>query len=326
MLNNIKISKGVINLIEEKLTKSIAPTAEFADGISTIIDVRSIFNDIYSTLDTLDIIYKVYPHVTREPDAVATLLGVEALGLNTLANSIKNGFMMLRNFFYKLKDAVVSFFKYLFDRNAKTRKQLSTEMRKYNQVLAMSNSSTPNNPVVSLISYGGFNSTIGILNTLFNEAQSVYKADNQASITANSSAIQAFGYKIEDDRIVGSGDVPEFPKQNKPINSSDGDWGWNIQALTAASNELLLLCSKAEKLNYIKDKINNSVKSATYTIDRLNSVGNSEAAIKVQTKLNEVALVSGYLFNCAAVFQKKVDFLAYQLIEAWYTLNSVTAR
>ena len=52
-------------------------------------------------------------------------------------------------------------------------------------------------------------------------------------------------------------------------------------------------------------------------------IGNADAAIKVQNELNETAVVSGYLFNCAAVFQKKIDYLASQLIEAWTALNTV---
>jgi hypothetical protein len=269
----------------------------------------------------MDMVLRVYPYQYTEPDVVASLLGVEALGLNTLTNTLKNGFMVLRNFFLKLRDATVAFFKYLFDANARIRNALAKRMSDYNR---SGKQTTSNNaPTVALIGYSEINSTCNILDKLFIETQAVYKAHNKEAIEQNCTALKTFGYDIQDYRVITTGTVAEFPKMTKPLLSTDADWGWSIQALTEASNKILVLSSKAEKLNYIKEKINNSVKSAIYDIDRLNMIGNVDAAIKVQNKLNETAVVSGYLFNCAAVFQKKIDYLASQLIEAWTALNTV---
>lgn len=282
---------------------------------------RDTLCNISEYLKTMDMVLRLYPHQYTEPDVVASLLGVEALGLNTLTNSLKNGFMVLRNFFLKLRDATVAFFKYLFDANARIRNALTKRMNDYNR--SGKRTTSNNAPTVALIGYSEINSTCNILDKLFIETQAVYKAHNKEAIEQNCTALKTFGYDIQDYRVITTGTVAEFPKMTKPLLSTDADWGWSIQALTEASNKILVLSSKAEKLNYIKEKINNSVKSATYDIDRLNMIGNVDAAIKVQNKLNETAVVSGYLFNCAAVFQKKIDYLASQLIEAWTALNTV---
>ena len=294
---------------------------EDIDVYEVTCNFRDTLCNISNYLKTMDMMLRVYPYQDTEPDVVATLLGVEALGLNTLTNALKNGFMVLRNFFLKLRDATVAFFKYLFDANSRVRRALAKRMNDYNR---SGKRITANNaPTVALIGYSAFNSTCDIMDKLFIETQAVYKAHNKEAIGQNCTALKTFGYDIQDYRVINTDTVAEFPKMTKPLLATDADWGWSIQALTEASNKILVLSSKAEKLNYIKEKINNSVKSATYAIDRLNMIGNADAAIKVQNELNETAVVSGYLFNCAAVFQKKIDYLASQLIEAWTALNTV---
>ena len=291
------------------------------DVHEVICNFRDTLCNISEYLKTMDMVLRVYPYQYTEPDVVASLLGVEALGLNTLTHTLKNGFMVLRNFFLKLRDATVAFFKYLFDANARIRSALAKRMNDYNR--SGKRTTSNNAPTVALIGYSAINSTCNILDKLFIETQAVYKAHNKEAIEQNCIALKTFGYDIQDYRVITTGTVAEFPKMTKPLLSTDADWGWSIQALTEVSNKILVLSSKAEKLNYIKEKINNSVKSAIYDIDRLNMIGNVDAAIKVQNKLNETAVVSGYLFNCAAVFQKKIDYLASQLIEAWTALNTV---
>lgn len=295
-----------------------------ADAIEHIIQAKEALNGIHATINEIGIVYKLMPYQSTEPDAVAMLLGVEALGINKLANAIKNGFMILRNFFLKLKNAVVSFFKYLFDANAKTRKNLSKLMNEYNR--SSGKHGTPSFPVVNMIPYDGFMNTVQLMTKLYDETNAVYKGKTKDAIVNNSTALKAFGYQIEEYRVTNTDNQTEIPKVAKALGDTGSDWGWNIQSLTHATNEMLILCSKAEKLNYIKDKLDNNYKSATYTIDRLNSVGKAEAAIKIHEELSELALLSGYMFNCCAVFQKKVDYLASQLVESWYTLNSVNAK
>lgn len=320
-LSNINVS-SLASLPKHTMQKKVRQEeVDLLSGIISESQTREIMNSIHQTIDRMITLSKLKPYEAIEPDVVAELLGVEALGLNTITNAIKNGYMVLRNFFLKLKDAVVAFFKYLFDVNSRTRKALAAQMRKFtnsNKTISQSNS-----PTVSLITYGEMESTLAVLDRLFTSAQAVYKANNKEAILAHSEPLKTFGYQIEDYRIKNPANEIEFQKQTRPLLSSTSTWVWSIQALTEISNKVIIFTSKAEKLNYIREKINNSVKSATYTIDRYNMIGDAEKAIKIQTELNDVALVAGYLFNCAAIFQKKVDMLASQLIEAWNTLNTI---
>jgi len=322
MKNHQHLPNNIIMLLRNE--KPVTSNTVISKDISTITDVRESLYDIFRYLKTMDMLIRVYPYQETEPDVVATLLGVESLGLNTLTNAIKNGFMILRNFFLKLRDATVAFFKYLFDANARIRGNLAKRMSDYSR--SGTALTAENSPTVALVAYSAFSSTYVMLEKLFVETQAVYKAHSKDAIAANCSALKTFGYDIQDYRVVNTDSIIEFPKLTKQFLSLDADWGWSIQALTEASNKVLILSSKAEKLNYIREKINNSVKSATYAIDRLNMIGNADAAIKVQTELNEVAIVSGYLFNCATVFQKKIDYLAAQFIETWTVLNTINTR
>lgn len=323
-LNNLKISKEtLITLSKKEVIKKEAPISD-ADGIQSIIDMHNLFANIFTTMTDIETIMVLQPHVKTEPDVVALLLGVESLGVNTLAVTLERGFLLLRNFFLRLKDAVFSFFKYLFDKNSRLRRNLSSEMMKFNK---RSTTYEPtNSPVVSLIPNAGFVSTVGILERLYEQAEAVSKSEKKESILENSLALQAFGYEIVEYRVVNVNAVAEFPKKDKPLESKEVDWGWSLATLIKSSNAVLKLSSKAEKLNYIKDKLDNSIKAATRSIDALNVIGNSEKAIKLQTELNEAALICGFLFNCSVVFQNKVDFLAKQLTECWFTLNNVGAN
>jgi hypothetical protein len=296
----------------------------WADAIEYVIQAKESLEIIYNTLNEVGICMALEPHQENEPDVVALLLGVEALGINKLSNAIKSGFMIIRNFFLKLKNAVVSFFKYLFDANSKTRRLLSKLMNEYNKNAGRKGLSSY--PVVSMMPYDAFMNTVQLMSNLYDEVNRVYKANNKESIPNNATALNAFGYKVEDYRVTNADNQTEIPKVSKALGSTDSNWGWNMQSLTQATNEMLVMCTKAEKLNYIKDKLDNNCKSVTYAIDRLSSVGKDQAAIKLHEQLSELALISGYMFNCCAVFQKKVDYLASQLIESWYTLNSVSAK
>lgn len=319
-LNISKISEGSIALMSKDNKRKRVSAVTFADGIEKALDVKNIFNNIHNVLYTLDVVTRVYPYQSTEPDAVATLLGLEALGMNTLANAIKDGFMVLRNFFLKLRDAVVSFFKYMTDINGKVRKQLTRLMNEFNIARSSNSKVSVDNVSVMLIPYESFTSTISLLDTLYTETNAVYKANSSSAIANYCTAIKAYGYKLENNRLVKVDEVPEIERVSKPLAAPDANWGWSISALSQATIQLITATTKAEKLNYLKDKIDNAAKAAGYTIDKYNAVGNVEASLKIQKELDEVAIVQGYLFNCSAVFQKKVDFLASQLIETWRTL------
>lgn len=295
-----------------------------ADAIEHIIQAKEALNAIHTTINEIGIIYKLMPYQSTEPDAVATLLGIEALGSNKLADAIKNGFMMLRNFFLKLKNAVISFFKYLFDSNVKTRKTLSKLMIDYNKTSGKHQTSV--SAVLEIIPYNSFMITVDLLNKLYGEIKTVAKSKTKESIPNNAVVLSAFGYQIEEYRIVNTDNKIEIPRVTKALGDTSSNWGWNITTLTDATTKVLALCTSAEHLNYVKDRLDNNYKSATYTIDRLNSIGKTDAAIKLHEELSELALLSGYMFNCCAVFQQKVDYLASQLIESWFTLNSVSAK
>ena len=308
------------------IDKPVAATGKTwtrGDGVELVVSARESLFNIYTLLNEMNMILKLYPYQQTEPSAIASILGVEEIGVGKLAEIIKNGFLMLRNFFLKLKDATISFFKYMFDVNSKSRKAISNAMTRYNRNQGTVNKEA--SPVVSLISYSDMMSVLELLGVLYTEANAVYKSNKKESIPLNVTALKAFGYQVDDYKVVNTDNSIEIPLQQKPFLSNDSSWGWNVQTLTKVSDMILVQLSKAEKLNYIKDKIDNDIKSSMYTIDRYNSIGDAEAAIKLQAALNSTAVVSGFLFNCSVIFQKKIDNLTAQVLNCWNALNNVPA-
>lgn len=319
-----------MNSISKVFPKTPILSMTLADFVEHISDTHSLkmlaneqFHSIESVMTSITNALEIKPLFANAHEELTHLLKDNVLTMesNTLfANSLKSMFLKLKNFFLKLIDAIVAFFKRTFDVNVRTRHTLNNQIKKF----YMKRSTIADTRIAALSSFlitkEQFVEIHNILVLVHKDLLEAGKAVNADEASQFNAGISKLGYMVSNGVVIETTST----KNITPIAKRFGELGWTVENYIEASQTLAQLCMSCESANNIGVRLKNNLTAGMREIDRLNTTSAPDKAAALQVGLNDLSKRSCYVLKCAGILQSYVGQLSVQFVDTWENIINLT--
>ena len=298
------------------------------DNICTIHDVVQTANQTFYQLErhfeAVINLCQIAPYLKEQKAVMHHFLSAEALRLvssnEDLLTTVRGIFVKIKDFFLRLIDAIVAFFRRWFDSNVRTRHTLLDCISTFYKRRANISDERISVLNICMLDSVQFDELYGILTSLSKDVVNASKSNDSITAATYSEGIRGLGYEIESGMIVESGRI----KKIQPIPGRFKDRGWTVDTFITATQRVVDLCSASESANAVKASLQNELNAGVREIDRLNSIDRPEAAQELQNRMNDLSKKSGYVFKSAVLLQSYVEQLSVQFTDTWTNINNLS--
>lgn len=295
----------------------------FASSHELILSINEQFNNLEQSFEGLSNLIEIRPLIISGKEELAHLIGANITMISSdegFGDVVRTVFVKIKNFFIKLLEAIVAFFRRMFNVNTRTRHTLNTSITTFYRKRSTIADERTNVLSVYVISAAQFNDIVPILNTVVDDLLAASKSMDVAEATTFHSGIGRLGYMVSDHMIVETTST----KQVIPIARRFAELGWTMDDFVKASQTLSNLCLRCEEANIVKGKLENELKAGMRKVDMLTNLSKTDEAIQLQNSLNDLSKRSSFVFKCSAILQSYVEQLSIQFLDTWQNINNLS--
>lgn len=301
--------------------------SDFSDHFATshelLLSINEQFNNLELAFEGLSNLIELRPLVKSGKEELTHILKTDVSILASeegFGEVVRTVFIKIKNFFIKLYEAIVAFFRRMFNVNTRTRHTLNTAITTFYRKRSTIADERTNVLSVYVVSAAQFNDVVPILNTVVDDLLAASKTTDVASATTFHTGIGRLGYMVSDHMIVETTST----KQVTPVAKRFGELGWTMDEFIKASNTLSNLCLRCEEANIVKGKLESELKAGMRKVDMLNTLSRTDEAVQLQNTLNDLSKRSSFVFKCSAILQSYVEQLSIQFLDAWQNINNLS--
>lgn len=243
---------------------------------------------------------------------------------------LKSIWVRIKNIFLAIYQTIKTFFRRLFDKNIRSRKNLNSLMNDFTVKSSPSVKERVNGLTVTLVPYRKYTEIIDNLGTIYAKISRVCVSGNVQEVTEfNQQGLDFFGIVVNNGEVQTTIDgLKPIPIATNRLDYTGSDWGWNsdgdpIHKLALGTRALIEILIEAEKLNISSTGLENECNSAIRKIEQHSASGRVEDAIKLQDELYGLQRRANYVISINKLYQAYVSQLCVIMQTAWVNISNV---
>ncbi len=236
------------------------------------------------------------------------------------SNKLLNAFYTVRDFLVKVMNSIINFFKRIFNTNNMYRSDLTSAINDYHKLLpSISDKSRIDMLTVFILPKDKMFTMVGILERLAGDIKNMSEERDINKLFMYTDGLKELGLSVINKDIVDT----RIRKSMDVSPSRFKAQGWIVEDLIKISNSVMLLNTRVEALENIKNKLQVEIDDGIRKVGRLSAMDKAEDALALQTELNTLSVKSSFIYKSVVILQSYIDQVQIQLISTWRAINEI---